>query len=657
MPARTAATVGDRIIELEFLCRCRLRRRRRGRRRQESFASATAVDIDATSGGVVVVGEEAQRGDGRAIDDDREEADEEQEQEKDGDDMERLDAEPEASARVRLISVAGELLGEAWAELAGAPDDWARYPLYSPGAVGIDNRTGSGGRGGGRAGSGEAPATQPANTNRPTGLDRGGVIPAPPATVRRRWGWRYRRDGSATSRRWFRPPPPPRDVAGEVRLRLGWVPSGLAVTVHRCRAAGGTAATGTGFPDGDTIRSFAGVGRRRPSIVVRAEPGGGAARAHPAEVDMDGNVVEEDARVASEHGGVQKSATVSKPLDGQPPSHQEVVPVGGPGATEATDNSSENFFFVLDTSCLFGGWNGEDVGGDDGGDIGSGDGARLVLSMTADDITLKGGKSTAVGGASDSAEKGATSSSASIASAELLLFPGAESARRWVRLTDTVGDTLGEVDVTIAWAVAPPLPPLLSPTRRSSSGIAAIESQDQQEVAPVMTDTTAVTRTASPGSSLEALLAPDEETRGNGGDNMSGDAGAAETDGNAEGGGARAEVEAEAGASGDGDGGVETFPEPAQVVSRCFSVHASDLVFRVSDLDVAVLVTMAKGIVRVSWVFFIFKMWCYAWLVVAVFVIVHHDYPRHIAFQLISSHVFVGRRVLVSVCIFSSSLV
>lgn len=535
-------------------------------------------------------GEGAQRGDGRATDGDREEADEEeQEKEDDGEDVERLGAEPEASARVRLVSAGGELLGEAWAELAGAPDDWARYPLYSPGAVGIDSSTGSAACG--RAGSGDAPATLAANANRPTGLDRGGVIPAPPATVRRRWGWRYRRDGSEkSSRRWFRPPPPPRDVAGEVRLRLGWVPSGLAVTVHRYRAAGRAAATGTGVADcGGTIRPLAGGRRRRPSIVVRAEPGGGAARAHPVELDMDGDVVEEDAWVASENDGVQRSATVSKQSDGLPPSHhQEVVPVGGQGAAaEAADNSSESFFFVLDTSCLLGGWNGDDGGGDDGGDIDSGDGARLILSMTADDVTVQDDDSTAAGvGASDSAEEGAMSNSASLASAELLLFPGAEPARRWVQLTDTVGDTLGEVDVTIAWAVAPPLPPLLSPTRRSSSGVAVVESQGQQEDAPVMTDTTAATRTASPpGSSLEALLAPDGETRSNGDD--------------PEGGGARAEAEAEAGATSDGDGGVEPFPEPAQVVSRCFSMHASDLVLRVSDLDVAVLVTMAKGIVRV----------------------------------------------------------
>lgn len=43
----------------------------------------------------------------------------------------------------------------------------------------------------------------------------------------------------------------------------------------------------------------------------------------------------------------------------------------------------------------------------------------------------------------------------------------------------------------------------------------------------------------------------------------------------------------------------DRFPEPAQVVARYFTVHASDLVLRVSDLDVAVLVTMAKSIVRV----------------------------------------------------------
>lgn len=596
MPARTAATVGDKVIELEFSCRCRLRRRR-GRRRQESFASATALDADATSS-VVAEGERARRGDGGATDGEHEEVDEEKKNEGDGDDLERRDAEPEASARVRLVSAGGELLGEARAELAGAPDDWARYPLYSPGDVGTDSRIGSGV--GDRVGSGDTPATQTASTSKVTGLDRGGVIPAPPATVRRRWGWRYRRDRSATSRRWLRTPPPSRDVSGEVRLRLGWVPSGLAVTVHRCRAAGGAAAAGTGLSDG-TIGLLAGGGPRPRSIVVRAEPGGGAARAHPAEVDMDGNAVEAGVRDASDNSQVPRFSTVSKPSaqdDRLPSGRQEVVPVGGPGAADAVDNSSESFFFVLDTSCLLGGWHGGDIGGDDGGDIGSGDGARLVLSVTTDDATLQGVNSTAAVGAFDSAEEGETSNSASLASAELLLFPGAEPARRWVQLTDTVGDTLGEVDITVAWMVAPPLPPL-SQTRRSSSSVAAIEPQDQQEDPPVMTDTTAATTTGSLGSSPEALLAPDEETSGNGDDEHGGNAGAAADGGDAGKGGLRAG----AGADGDGDGGVEPFPEPAQVVSRCFSMHASDLVLRVSDLDVAVLVTMAKGIVRVGAVF------------------------------------------------------
>lgn len=43
----------------------------------------------------------------------------------------------------------------------------------------------------------------------------------------------------------------------------------------------------------------------------------------------------------------------------------------------------------------------------------------------------------------------------------------------------------------------------------------------------------------------------------------------------------------------------DRFPEPAQVVARYFTMQASDLVLRVSDLDMAVLVTMAKSIVRV----------------------------------------------------------
>ncbi|CAN0042066.1 unnamed protein product, partial [Hapterophycus canaliculatus] len=269
-----AATVGGDppSIELEFACRCRLRRRRRRRRRDSSadggggggsgrIVSVSGVDataLDSAAG--AREGAEGQPGEsgGGA---DREEACTEEE-------SERREPEPEAKARIRLRTEGGELLGEAWAELAGAPDDWARYPLYSPGAVGVVGKGASGGGsggGGGRSGSSEEAAVA-ASGHKATGLDRGGVIPAPPATVRRRWGWGYRRSGSAaTSRRWFRPRPPPRDVAGEVRLRLGWVPSGLAVTVHRCRAVG-TAATGTAGVGGDILRLLVGGGRPRRSI-------------------------------------------------------------------------------------------------------------------------------------------------------------------------------------------------------------------------------------------------------------------------------------------------------------------------------------------------------------------------------------------------------
>ena len=582
---------------------------------------AGAPDPDATSGGDADSpdGDGARRWKDAAAEADQEMTDEDCSGERGvgGEEEHRDDAEPEASARVRLLSASGEVLGESWAELAGAPDDWARYPLYSPGFVGGVDRSGSG-----RTVPGETAA---ASGSKRTGLDRGGMIPPPPATVRRRWGWRYRRDddaAAATSRRWFRPRPPPRDVAGEVRLRLGWVPSGLAVTIHGCRAGEATAAsTGTGLVDGAVLRILAsGGGRRRRSVVVRAEPGGGAAIAHPVEVDPDGGAEEEVS--ADSSGDVFKGAQDDRPASA---AGREVVPGAGPGTSEtATNNDSESLFFVLDASCLLGYMGGDFVGDDSG----SGDGARLILSMAEDDAESNGDPAAAAAAGACDAREGeddALNPATGAARAELLLFPGAEPARRWVRLTDEAGNAAGEVDLTIAWAVAPPSP-ALSPSRRPSSSAAATEPGDRTSSADGKAAAAAIAggdsssalsntggggghgagdraavAPSSPGAL--AILSREATDNGNGngadGDAAGGDSGAAIAKGAVEK-GASARAGAGTGPRSDGGGGVEQFPEPAQVVSRCFSMHASDLVLRVSDLDVAVLVTLAKGFVRVS---------------------------------------------------------
>ncbi|CAN0072665.1 unnamed protein product, partial [Ectocarpus fasciculatus] len=621
-PTPTTAAVGEAtVVELEFACRCRLRRRRRrGRRRRREETAADGgedgggtpgVSADPTALDSSSVGEQdggghrrrqrgAGAGAGAGVDLEAETGGEE-----DDGVGGRRDAEPEAAAKVRLLTAEGEVLGEALAELAGAPDGWARYPLYSPGGGSGGGDSGAERKGGSRSGSGETSAASAAATansrKATTGLDRGGVIPRPPAAVRRRWGWGYRRDrGAAAPRSWFRPRPPSRDVAGEVRLRLGWVPSGLAVTVHRCRA-GAAAAMSTASSAGLVEKPLlAGSGRRRLSILVSAEPGGGTARTHPVRDDggaeaqdvwgstaVDGPGTGEGPRVA-----VASKAKSSAQDDRLPSSgSQEVIPGGGggsdpgTGAAGAEGESSERLFFVLDTSCLLGGWNGD------------GSGARLLLSAAREEEEeekeeeadcWQGDRAAKTIGAVSDARKEAPGAAAT---AELLLFPGAEPARRWVPLTDPAGGVTEEVDVTIAWAVAPPQPPPppLSPTRRpaSSSTTAGGEAAGEEFTAVAATP--------------EALVVPGKETAGGGGGDK--ESGGLDTNSAAAGretSDKAAAAAATAGiASADESRGGEPFLEPAQVVSRCFSMHTSDLVFRVSDLDMAVLVTMAKGIVRI----------------------------------------------------------
>lgn len=162
-----------------------------------------------------------------------------------------------------------------------------------------------------------------------------------------------------------------------------------------------------------------------------------------------------------------------------------------------------------------------------------------------------------------------------------------------MKLTDPTGNTMGEVDITVAWAVAPPRRSLPSDGESdrepTASGIvsgpnreaAATGSSPEGVREHVMTDG----QDQLPADSSDAA-GPTKKA------NDTGDRARAEDAGG------RLDVEAEE-ADTEGRGGDQMVPEPVQVVSRCFSVHASNLVLRVSDLDVAVLVTMAKGIVRV----------------------------------------------------------
>lgn len=570
-----SSSTGD-IVEVEFLCRCRLRRRR-GRRRRPSVdgskdqvsASASAVpaatafdvhersshrsnSVDMAGSGGGQRDEIAERGEG--TDDEDEDA--------------AHEAKPEAAVKVRLRAPDGKLLGEAWVELPGAPDDWARYPLYSPGAVGV----------------GQA-----------TGLERGGVIPTAPATVRRRWGWAMstRRSGAvadsaqtARSRLWFRPRKP-RDVAGEVKLRLAWVPSGLMVTVHGCRnlsptVLGSSSEAVEGGTAGGDGRS-ATVRNQRWPIVVRANPGGGAKLARPVKVGA------EDVEVLSSAAAIvdgESSAETSVAGDNR---LKEVE--GGEVFPETEQSAPDVLFFFLDPTCLLGGMDLASATIGDGGDKVEGTGATLLLTTVVDGDDVDG---LSANDAADALQgEGRGSSTLPAASSELLMFPGADSARRWVTLVDAAGDPRVDLDMTVAWALAPP------------DSCSTIES----EVRPLASEENG--EGSSPGERAVATAAPlthDEQdtpgdtaiTSGTGADSrdakessVSGGRGA--VPGDRENGldRNRASMNVDVGDE-------EDMPEPAQVISRCFSIRASNMVMRVSDLDVAVLVTMGKGIARVG---------------------------------------------------------
>lgn len=609
------SAIGDGI-ELEFACRCRLRRRR-GRRRQ-SYGNGVAAT--ATSTGDFTPRNQASGSPAAVLIDDAEGEGTQTEEESIEEDEAYREAEPEVTAKVRLLTPGGEVVGEAWAELPGAPADWARYPLYSPGVAGARNL----GSGAGASANARAGTTAPA-TSKGTGLDRGEVIPAAPATVRRRWGWGMpRRDvttpvssSAVRPARWFRSQQP-RDVAGEVRLRLGWMPSGLAVTVHRCRLRdSAAAAVPVGGGTRGAIERPLADSRRRRSIVVRAEPGGGAVRSWPIEVGAKGgggkgcDTTTGDAGVNAGTSRAAGGLPPRVPGRGRLPSLRRMVPIE-PVAADAKENL--DFFFVLDPSCLLGGVDmgdavtgADDVGDEDGG----GGGAQLILLMLDQSISNdaefgdKVGEALQEGTSTDCTDGGGVlggggggagaSAPCPLARAEFLLFPGADPARRWVKLSDPTGNTMGEVDITVAWAVAPPRQSLPSDGKSDREPTAPrIVSGPNREAAVTAGSTEGVREHAltdvqaelAAGSSDAAATLPTKKTNDTNDRTRDEDAGG--------------RSEAEVGKTDvEERGGDQIVPEPVQVVSRCFSVHASNLVLRVSDLDVAVLVTMAKGIVRV----------------------------------------------------------
>lgn len=573
-------------IELEFACRCKLRRKQSrltttgSHGNKSTVTSKIAVNGDGSGDDVAVSSDQ----NGEEM---KDEVDE---------DKEHRDTEPEATAKVRLRAAGGELLGEAWADLHGAPDDWARYPLYSPGFVGVETRV----------------EVSTLNKDKVARLAQGGVIPAPPATLRRGWGWGMtrRRDGSETGSRyvkpWFRPRRS-RDVAGEIKLRLGWVPSGLVVVIHQWRGMELTATTTAGASDSarKPDRQGLGTNRRQFSIFVRAEPGGESTNEHRIEVEMDSD-------------GVKAVITTAKDLvlKREGTKHTSVPPNVVPGnrvpssrqimerpAISICEEYSETFFYSLDPACLLSGVDmGELVTGAGDADISvsCGGGARLVLSMTdfssnaggfqdreAEDCLGNGsGAALAIDGT------GVLLARSCVARAEVLLFPGADPARRWVSLADPAGRAIGEIEISVAWAVAP-VPPAQYFESDSESEMNGIVETD-----PATTETTAADAAGLSHDDIGLLSVNKNDYSGTAGAHGGGskeENAEKEVKHAAEQGGRRDEREGKGGERGEG----EAFPSPVQVVTRAFSMHTSDLVLRVSDLDVAVLMTMAKSIVRV----------------------------------------------------------
>lgn len=461
--------IGDKSVELEFVCSCRLRRRR-GRRRQSLTASDAIVDDPAAAATATTMPrEDAVAGrrigiDAASVSVRAEGTSREDEEDEDGSDEEG-EAQPEAAARVRLRSAGGQVLGEAWAELPGAPHDWARYPLYAPGAA----RGVSYGVGGGKT---------VGNMGTTTELHR-----ASPGTLRRQCGLGGGRDRSGTlevkrtalasalvvgRRRWFRPQSP-RDVVGEVKMRLGWVPSGLTVTVHRLREIHLT----PGEESSVVLeavrpgrRSFGG-GRRRHRIVVSAEPGGGSVEAHPVVVDAESLTTSERMGKASTASGsaerIGEHGEAHTPTSGRTRDSSPYLA----GGEFDIEEEPESCFFSLNPTCLLSevdadatGFNivgGEDI-------VEGGGGARLVLSLADDSAKDKSAGNGSGRGHGNGSGKVAERTPADdyeddmgshvpAARAELLLFPGAEPARRWVSLTNRTGQPTHEVDISVGWAL------------------------------------------------------------------------------------------------------------------------------------------------------------------------------------------------------------
>lgn len=442
----------ENSVELEFACRCRLRRRRRQR---PSRVSGPPHDLSPTAATCESLGGDSHTGiDPVAV----EVRGENLEQIGEQDDDDEGEDQPEAAANIRLRDAGGQVLGEAWAELPGAPKDWARYPLYAPGSAAITS---------------QGAGVEDSHDDKGSGLDRGEVIPAPPGTLRRRWGWgggttsknrgenRVTMSALARYRPWFRPQRI-RDVAGDIKLRLGWVPSGLAVSLHGWRDVASTAQderAGNTSLKGPQLRH---VSEQRRSVVVSVEPGGASvdARIVQVEGEMSTSSAEPvEGQIAG--SGISSLSVGGTAGDANPPAGV-VAGERQPSSIAATENeassfagidaiadeTSESFFFSLDPACLLGDVESalaSSAGGDGGGMASSGGGARLILSTNED----------ANPGPSDNS-RGVSSDAGS--RAELLLFAGADPARRWVPLTDRDGRVSKEIDISISWALAAPAP-------------------------------------------------------------------------------------------------------------------------------------------------------------------------------------------------------
>lgn len=506
--------IPENNVELEFACRCRLRRRR-GRRR--SLAGGPRHDSGPTTVSLESVPADL-RTNVEAVSVNAEGENREQNEEEDEDEGE--EAQPEAAAKVRLRGADDQVLGEVWAELPGAPLDWARYPLYAPGAA---------------AGASKGASGAKVLDDRGAGLDRGQVIPARPETLRRRWGWgggtisKICDSGEANStvmsyRPWFRPRRP-RNVVGDVKLRIAWVPSGLAVTVHGWREIRSTVEEpGAGDVTREHTRLPVGRLRQRRRVVVSVEPGGGSVDAHAVEVDLA--LSRSNSGTSEEQGASSVNAGRIK-MSGDNDSTRDELAVGNRlsysaagevirsliGEDEVTDDRPESFFFSLDPACLL-----DEVdsamassGHDEGDNAARGGGARLLLSTdgVCVDEDLSDFESSGNSGSDSADTPGGGDTLRTTSSAELLLFPGADPARRWVALTDRAGQATGEVDVSVGWALAAPSAPA------SEDGDDEILSNEEGRADDTTASSVAVTARRPRDRGSEGIkLASDENSSG-----------------------------------------------------------------------------------------------------------------------------------------------